>query len=31
VLRLAMLEGFAEATRPAIVDWVKRTADAEAN
>lgn len=31
VLRLAMLEGFAEATRPAIVDWVKRTAEAEAN
>lgn len=31
VLRLAMLEGFGEATRPAIVDWVKRTVEAEAN
>jgi hypothetical protein len=31
VMRLAMLEGFAEATRPAIVDWVKRTIEAEAN
>ena len=31
VLRLAMLEGFAEATRPQIVDWVKRTIEAEAN
>jgi predicted metalloprotease with PDZ domain len=31
VLRLAMLEGFAPATRPMIVDWVKRTVEAEAN
>ena len=31
VLRLAMLDGFAEAARPMIVDWVKRTAEAEAN
>ncbi|CAN5426764.1 hypothetical protein BH10PSE6_BH10PSE6_45730 [soil metagenome] len=31
VLRLAMLEGFGERSRPAIVDWVKRTAEAEAN
>jgi hypothetical protein len=31
VLRLAMLDGFGEATRPAILDWVKRTAQAEAN
>jgi len=31
VMRLAMLEGFAEATRPTIVDWVKRTIEAEAN
>jgi predicted metalloprotease with PDZ domain len=31
VLRLAMLEGFAAPTRSAIVDWVKRTVEAEAN
>jgi hypothetical protein len=31
VLRLAMLEGFGETTRPAIVDWVKRTIEAESN
>ena len=31
VLRLAMLEGFAEAARPQIVDWVKRTIEAESN
>ena len=31
VLRLALLEGFAEPSRAAIVDWVKRTAAAEAN
>jgi hypothetical protein len=31
VLRLALLDGFAAATRPMIVDWVKRTAEAEAN
>jgi len=31
VLRLALLDGFAEATRPVIVDWVKRTIEAEAN
>jgi len=31
VLRLAMLEGFAESSRKAIVDWVERTAEAEAN
>jgi hypothetical protein len=31
VLRLALLDGFAEATRPVIVDWVKRTIQAEAN
>jgi hypothetical protein len=31
VLRLALLEGFDEATRPVIVDWVRRTIQAEAN
>jgi len=31
VLRLALLEGFAESSRKAIVDWVERTAEAEAN
>ena len=31
VLRLALLEGFAESSRKAIVDWVQRTAEAEAN
>jgi hypothetical protein len=31
VLRLVLLEGFAEATRPMIVDWVKRTVEAESN
>ena len=31
VLRLAMLDGFGVATRPAIVDWVKRTIEAESN
>ena len=31
VLRLALLEGFAAPTRAAIVDWVARTAEAEAN
>ena len=31
VLRLAMLDGFAEASTPDLVDWVQRTAQAEAN
>lgn len=31
VLRLALLEGFAENSRKAIVDWVERTAEAQAN
>lgn len=31
VLRLALLDGFAASSRTAIVDWVKRTAEAEAN
>jgi len=31
VLRLAMLDGFSASTRPAIVDWVKRTIEAESN
>jgi hypothetical protein len=31
VLRLALLDGFAENSRKAIVDWVQRTAEAEAN
>jgi hypothetical protein len=31
VLRLALLEGFGDTTRPQIVDWVKRTVEAEAN
>jgi hypothetical protein len=31
VLRLALLEGFSERSRQAIVDWVKRTAEAEVN
>ena len=31
VLRLAMLDGFGVATRPAIVDWVKRTIEAESH
>ena len=31
VLRLALLEGFAPAARPQIVDWVKRTVEAESN
>ena len=31
VLRLALLEGFAPATGPAIVDWVKRTIEAQSH
>jgi hypothetical protein len=31
VLRLALLEGFGETTRPAVIDWVKRTIEAESN
>jgi hypothetical protein len=31
VLRLALLEGFTGSSRKAIVDWVQRTAEAEAN
>jgi hypothetical protein len=31
VLRLALLDGFGDGTRAAIVDWVRRTAQAEAN
>ncbi|MCW5733383.1 MAG: hypothetical protein KIS73_04630 [Enhydrobacter sp.] len=31
VLRLALLEGFADGSRRAIVDWVQRTAAAQAN
>lgn len=31
VLRLALLDGFGDGARAAIVDWVKRTAEAEAN
>ncbi len=31
VLRLALLDGFGEGARPAIVDWVKRTIEAESN
>src|SRR5206468_4143514 len=31
VLRLALLEGFGETTRPAVVDWVKRTIEAESH
>jgi hypothetical protein len=31
VLRLALLDGFGEPSRAAIVDWVRRTAEAEAN
>ena len=31
VLRLTMLDGFGETTRPAVIDWVKRTIEAESN
>lgn len=31
VLRLALLDGFGAATRPQVVDWVKRTVEAESN